>query len=259
MPKQVNDQPLDQTPDSLSHILKDEEMDLKRYLSTFHGLKTEAYFSRMVTTVLLLLIMFLVAVLATRPTIITLQPWTLSEDAQVTRDDASRSYIEAWGFALSELIGNVTPGNVQFISDRLKPLLDPKIYHKVLEGLEANAQQLKDERITMRFEPRRVIYEKSSGKVFVNGYSFIRQGMSFEAEKREERTYEFVIRIANYAPLIMAIDTYEGVPHTRDVLQKQQERALRDETRRQEEIRKRARYKEPEADTRVTTEDDTKL
>lgn len=83
-------------------------MDLKRYLSTFHGLKTEAYFSRMVTTVLLLLIMFLVAVLATRPTIITLQPWTLSE----TRDDASRSYIEAWGFALSELIGNVTPGNV---------------------------------------------------------------------------------------------------------------------------------------------------
>lgn len=80
----------------------------------------------------------------------------------MTRDDASRSYIEAWGFALSELIGNVTPGNVQFISDRLKPLLDPKIYHKVLEGLEANAQQLKDECITMRFEPRRVIYEKKS-------------------------------------------------------------------------------------------------
>lgn len=234
-------------------------MDLKRYLSTFHGLKTEAYFSRMVTTILLLLVMFLVAVLATRPTIVTIQPWTLSEDAQVTREDASRSYIEAWGFALAELIGNVTPGNVQFISDRLKPLLDPKIYHKVLEGLEANAQQLKDDRVTMRFEPRRVVFEKSSGKVYVTGYSFVRQGMSFEAEKREERTYEFVIRIANYAPLIMAIDTYEGIARTRDVVQKQEERAARDETRRQEEIRERARYKEPEAQLRLSTEDDQKL
>lgn len=117
-------------------------MDLKRYLSTFHGLKTEAYFSRMVTTFLLCLCFFLVAVLATRPTIVTIQPWTLAEDAQVTRDDASRSYIEAWGFALAELIGNVSPGNVTFIGDRLKPLLDPKIYHTVLEGLESNAQGL---------------------------------------------------------------------------------------------------------------------
>ena len=37
-------------------------MELKRYLSTFHGLKTEAYFSRLVTTVLLCLVLFLVAV-----------------------------------------------------------------------------------------------------------------------------------------------------------------------------------------------------
>mgnify|MGYP001423155742 FL=1 len=229
-------------------------MDLKRYLSTFHGLKTEAYFSRMVTTVLLCLCFFLVAVLATRPTIVTIQPWTLAEDAQVTRDDASRSYIEAWGFALAELIGNVT-----FIGDRLKPLLDPKIYHTVLEGLESNAQGLMDDRVTMRFEPRRVTYEKSSGKVFVTGYSFIRQGLSFEAEKREERTYEFVIRIANYAPLIKSIDTYLGNPKTRDVLEKNELHQQRDEQKRQEQIKERARYKEPEADRRETTEADTKL
>ena len=234
-------------------------MELKRYLSTFHGLKTEAYFSRLVTTVLLCLVLFLVAVLATRPTIVTIQPWTLAEDAQVTRDDASRSYIEAWGFALSELIGNVTPGNVTFIGDRLKPLLDPKIYHQVLEGLEANAQQLLDDRISMRFEPRRVVYEKSTGKVYVTGYSFVRQGLSFETEKREDRTYEFQIRIANYAPLIMSIDTYLGMPHTRDVIEKRELQESRDEAKRQKAIKDRARYKEPEADRRMTSEDDTKL
>ena len=76
-------------------------MELKRYLSTFHGMKTEAYFSRFLIAGLLALCAFLVVVLASRPTIVTLQPWTLSEDAQVTRDDASKSYIEAWGFALA--------------------------------------------------------------------------------------------------------------------------------------------------------------
>ena len=91
-------------------------MQISKYLSTFHGLKMEGYFNRMVTTLLLLLVLFLVAVLATRPTIVTIQPWTLAEDAQVTRDDASRSYLEAWGFALAELVGNVTPGNVAFVS-----------------------------------------------------------------------------------------------------------------------------------------------
>lgn len=234
-------------------------MELKRYLSTFNGLKTEAYFSRLVTTFLLVLCLFLVAILATRPTIVTIQPWTLSEDAQVTRDDASRSYIEAWGFALAELIGNVTPGNVQFIGDRLKPLLDPRVYHKVLEGLEANAQGLMDDRVSMRFEPRRVVFEKSTGKVFVYGYSFVRQGMSFENEKREDRTYEFVIRIANYAPLIMAVDTYAGQPHTRDVMETINRQEERNEAKRQEQIKERARYKEPEAERRLTSDEDKKL
>ena len=234
-------------------------MDLKRYLSTFYGLKMEAYFSRIVTTILLVLVFFLVAVLATRPTIVTIQPWTLSEDAQVTRDDASRSYLEAWGFALAELVGNVTPGNVGFVSDRLKPILDPKVYHIVLEGLESNARTLVDERITMRFEPRRVTFEKSTGKVYVFGYSFVRQGTSFETERREPRTYEFTMKIANYAPLLMAIDTYEGTPRTRDVVEKEKERDSARAAKLAKQVRENARYVEPKADTGMYTDKDKQL
>lgn len=234
-------------------------MDLKRYLSTFHGLRMEAYFSRMITTVLLLLVFFLTAVLSTRPAIVTIQPWTLAEDAQVTRSDASRSYLEAWGFALAELVGNVTPGNVGFVSDRLKPILDPKVYHQVLEGLEANARTLVDERITMRFEPRRVVFEKSTGKVYVFGYSFARQGTSFETERREPRTYEFTMRIANYAPLLQAIDTYEGMPRTRDVVEKSALAESKRAVREAEEIKEKARYVEPRAETGIYTDADRKL
>ena len=234
-------------------------MRFQQYLSTFHGLKMEGYFNRIVTVILLLLVLFLVAVLATRPTIVTITPWTLAEDAQVTRDDASRSYLEAWGFALAELVGNVTPGNVAFVSDRLKPILDPKVYHSVLEGLESNARTLTEERITMRFEPRRVTYEKSSGKVYVYGYSFLRQGTSFEAERREPRTYEFLLRIANYTPLLMGIDTYEGEPKTRDVVMKEEAREQATEKKRREEIKKNARYVEPKAETGIHTEADRRI
>lgn len=234
-------------------------MDIKKYLSTFHGLKMEAYYNRIITGGLLLLTCFLTFVLATRPTIVTIQPWTLAEDAQVTRDDASRSYLEAWGFALAELVGNVTPGNVEFISDRLKPILDPKVYQSVLEGLESNARTLVEERITMRFEPRRVVFEKSSGKVYVYGYSFIRQGTSFESERRENRTYEFTMKIANYAPLLMGIDTYEGTPRTRDVVEKEKTQEATRAAKRKEQIKERAKYVEPKANTGVHTEEDKKV
>ncbi len=234
-------------------------MNLNLFRSTFHGMKIETYFSRIITCALLALVFFLTVVLASRPAIVTIQPWTLSEDAQVTRDDASRSYIEAWGFALAELVGNATPGNVRFISDRLKPLLDPKIYHATLEGLEANARSLVEERITMRFEPRRVPFEKSTGKVYVFGHSFLRQGTSFEQEKREPRTYEFTIRIANYAPLITRIDTYEGSPRTKDIVERDEKNARIREAQKREQIRESSRYIEPKADTRLNSEADRKI
>jgi len=234
-------------------------MNLSKFLSSYQGLKTEAIWTRYTLIGMTVTIAILVISLAFRPVVITIQPWTLSEDAQVTRDDASRSYIEAWGFALAELVGNVSPGNVQFVSDRLKPLLDPKLYHRALEGLEANAKTLIDERISMRFEPRNVTFEKSSGKVYVHGYSFIRHGSSYEAERREPRTYEFTIKIANYAPIITQIDTYNGAPRTRNIVERDRAREAERRNAEAERIKEAARYTEPKAVTGMHTEADRKI
>lgn len=234
-------------------------MGIKKYLGTFQGLQAEGRFLRICVAALLGIVAFLVVTLANRPTIVTIQPWTLSEDAQVTRDRASRSYIEAWGFALSQLLGNVTPSNVGFIGERLGPLLDPAIYHSVMDGLGENAHMLIDQRISIRFEPRRVVYEKSTGKVFVTGYSYAREGSSLDNEKRTERTYEFQIKIDHYAPLITSIDTYEGGARTRDVQAKRDAKINRQHAREVERACKEARFVDEKADTRTTTEADTKL
>lgn len=234
-------------------------MNISKYMSTFQGLKIEAHYNRYVTVGLLALVFCLTFWLAHRPTIVTIQPWTLSEDAQVTREDASRSYLEAWGFALSELVGNVTPANSKFISDRIKPLLAPSIYHKVVEGLEANVNTLNEERITLRFEPRSVLFEKSTGKVFVSGMTYTRLASSLEVERSEERTYEFTLKIANYAPLILDINTYAGKPRTRQVLETLRESEAARNAKEREEIAERARYIEPKAETGLHSEADRKI
>lgn len=157
-------------------------MNIKQYFESYQGLQAENRWNRLVTLGLVVLCLGETAMLAIRPTVVTIQPWTLTRDAQVTESDASQNYIEAWGLALSELLGNVTPANVDFIADRLGPLLDPQIYHQVIDAVHANAEELRNDRVTMRFEPRRVNFERSTGKVYVTGRSYVRQGTSLESD-----------------------------------------------------------------------------
>ena len=231
-------------------------MDLKRYMESFNGLRTEAKTSRVLLIILVGTIGLMGYHICTRPTVVTLVPYTLAEDAQLTREDASRSYFEAWGFALAELLGNVTPGNVKFIGERLKPLLSPSIYHDVLESINESADQLIDERITQRFQPRRVIYEKSSGKVFVFGTSYLRQGASFENERDEPRTYEFKMKIANYAPIITHIDTYTGYERTKVRLENQAKKEPKAKAKEKEIRMKERRFVEAPADSFINKKED---
>ena len=153
----------------------------------------------------------------------------------------------------------MTPANVDFISERLSPLLDPKIYHRVMDSLDSNARTLKEQRIAIRFEPRRVVYEKSTGKVFVTGYSYTREGSSLSNEKRQERTYEFTLKIDNYAPLIVSLDTYQGIAGTRDVLEAQDKQERIEVAREREREKERSRWANDTANTRTTDESATKL
>ncbi|MCV5185818.1 type IV conjugative transfer system protein TraE, partial [Escherichia coli] len=77
-------------------------------------------------------------------------PFTLTEEAWVTKSNASQSYKEAWGFAFAQLLGNVTPGTVDFVKERITPLLSPSIYQDVIDAIEIQAQQIKNDRVTMR-------------------------------------------------------------------------------------------------------------
>jgi len=198
-------------------------LNLSNYLKTWEGTQAENKWGRIFQAGLILIVLLLVIKVFSKETIITIQPYTLSEDAWITKTQSSTSYKEAWGFAFAQLLGNVTPGNVDFIKERIIPLLSPNIYQSTLDAIEIQAKQIKNNRVTMRFEPRFVEYEPISNKVFIYGYSFVK-GTSSKAI-RSERSYEFSIKISNYMPVFDYIDTYLGKPHTKKILERIEQKA----------------------------------
>ena len=129
-------------------------MNLKNYLKSWEGTQNENKWGRMFIAGLIVAVLVLIGMLANKQTIVTIQPFTLHDEAWVTEDDSSQGYKEAWGFALAQLFGNVTPSNVGFIKDRIDRLLSPAIYNDVINVLEMQSQQIRNDRVSIRFEPR---------------------------------------------------------------------------------------------------------
>lgn len=210
-------------------------MELKQFTKSIEEMRSKIQSEHLLVLVMVACNIVLALGLLFRDTVVTVVPWTLSGQAEVTEGDASQSYKEAWGMAISLLLGNVQPATVDFIAERIKPLLSPEIYHESVDALYSNAQILREERVTLRFEPRRVTYEKTSGRVFVSGFSYSRLGTSMNEEKRHERTFEIGLEIAQYAPVITYIDTYTGKARTADVLANEKKKKERERYREKRE------------------------
>lgn len=210
-------------------------MELKQFTKSIEEMRSKIQSAHLLVLVMVACNIVLALGLLFRDTVVTVVPWTLSGEAEVTKDDASQNYKESWGMAIALLLGNVQPATVDFIADRIKPLLSPEIYHEAVDALYSNAQILREERVTLRFEPRRVTYEKTSGRVFVSGYSYSRLGTSMDEEKRHERTFEIGLEIAEYAPVITYIDTYTGKARTEDVIANERKKKTRESYRERRE------------------------
>lgn len=197
-------------------------MNLRKYLKTWEGVLMENQWSRIVNILLLASVLLLSVRTFTTETVVTMQPVTLTEEAQITSDTASASYHEAWALFLATFLGNATPDNAGFISDRIGPLLSSSIYNEVMNTIAEQVEQINADRVAIRFEPRYVLYEKESGHTYVHGSSFIKDATT--KETRDEATYEFRIKIQNYQPTIEHMNLYAGKPRSEKVLVQMQQK-----------------------------------
>jgi len=194
-------------------------MDMKNLTRTWKGVRRENLFQRCLLAVFAVAFLLLAIQSFNRSAVVALVPPTLKHKAWVSADGASQDYKTSWGLYLAQLLGNVTPGNVRFIKEAIGPLLDPAVYDQTIAAITKQAEEIRQDGISLRFQPRSVKYETETDKVFVEGYSFV-TGVGGE-EERKTRTYESKIKINDYAPLVTGLDTYQGRARTQKVLSKQ--------------------------------------
>jgi conjugal transfer pilus assembly protein TraE len=161
------------------------------------------------------------AVLRVERTIVMVAPDGGRQD-EVSQSKATRTYLEQWAFYLANTFGNVTPDNVNFIKDRIGPILCPAIYNDTMVALSDQAGTVTRERVAISFEPHSVLFEEGSGKTFVNGLAVSRPVMG--GENRYQRTFEFELRVSHYRVELCGLRSYEGSPRTEQVLQQMRAR-----------------------------------
>ena len=206
-------------------------MNWKKFLRTWEGVRLENIWLRSFIGGLMVITLMLGFLVSRKETTVIIQPFTLTEEAWVSSKQSSQSYQEAWGLALAQLIGNVNPATVGFLKERIGPVLAPAIYQEVIDAIELQAADIKKDRITMRFEPRTVVYE--DGRVFVEGTSFLKAATG--QEKGTRRVYEFLFSTKGYRLEVDYLTTYQGRARVSEVVEREFEQA---ERRRQQAERK---------------------
>lgn len=152
---------------------------------------------------------------------VTMVPPDFQQQISIRRGVADPAFHESWGAYFAGVFGNVTPGNAEFIRRSVERLVCPEIYHEVVTTIERETQQMRNDRISTRFETRRVLYEEGSGKTFVHGQQVVDAVTG--SQRRAERTFEFAIRVTNFMPELCGITSYQGPPRTLDVLERERQ------------------------------------
>lgn len=188
-------------------------MKFADFLSSWKGTNQENRFWRLLVPILAVSQLATVGLLYIQDKETILVPPEINEKMQLSRKHASASYKKPWAMFLATTIGNVTPGNVDFLVDNLQMLLSSDVYHQMRQALAEQSESIKRDNLTVVFEPTAVLFEAESGKTFVSGLSYSR-GSGGLTSKKTNRVFEVVVDVEAGRPVITSMDTYEGEPHT---------------------------------------------
>lgn len=210
-------------------------MELKKFLKTWKGAVSENVFHRYLLagqSVALIVCMF---ALMQKDRVTVVVPPTLSEKAEIARQAASSGYKQAWGLYIAELLGNLTPYNVDFIVDTLSSMMSPELLSKFRSYAATEVDRIKRNGIKGQYQPRDVRYEKGTDKVFVTGHQVL-DATGTTQETSFARVFEVQVAIKAGMPIITYFDTYSGPPRTQDVADRlSKDQAAKDQLEQQKE------------------------
>lgn len=162
---------------------------------------------------------------------IVLVPPKFSEEITLTQDKASSGYKNSWSVYVAGLVGNIHPGNADFIAEQLSSLLDARLYHQFRGQLASEVSEIMERRISVSYKPREVRDDPESGKTFVVGdREVVVPGA--EPTRDESFVYEFTWEIRGRVPLLTHFDYYKGAPRTADYMRRYGDKVKKEEATR---------------------------
>ena len=191
-------------------------MNWSLFSNTWLTLRSENVLYRSLVPVLVIANTISMAGWLSKDRVTTLVPPVLTESVSVSKRNADAGYKKAWGLYVASLLGNVSPGNADFVIESLQLLLSPRVFSTLKQSVAADIEMIKKDGVSVSYEQKQVIYEKETDKVFVIG----RTGISNAAGSvtKFDRVFEVRVAIENGQPQVVELDSYQGKPRTQDVL-----------------------------------------
>lgn len=181
---------------------------------TLEKTSNDNLFLLMSNTILVAALAISVGALIMRHENTILVPPQLDRSVTVGWNTADGAYIKSFAMYVATLAGNITPKNVNFVTENLSTLVSPRIYADVRKGLLAQAKNSNFVRNagSTHFIVNSMIYEDLTGRVYVMG-SLKTDGAN-NANQVKLVIYDMVIKMVDGKPVVDAITNYEGSePH----------------------------------------------
>lgn len=184
---------------------------------SFDGMRGENKFMRIALICVVALLFVQQCSISRKEEIIAIVPPTMTDSGWLSQTSASSEYTESWAMYVTMLLGNVNPANADIVKETLGTLLAPDLYRDLMQVMDNQVHQIRQDRISMSFEPDRILRDaEKENRFYVTGRS-VSQGVTGD-RVRTNRTYEIDISIHNYKPRIDWVTTYTGAPRTAEVL-----------------------------------------
>jgi conjugal transfer pilus assembly protein TraE len=194
-------------------------MEFKNFLKTWQGANSENKFHRWLLAGQSIALVIALVGWQSKDRVTVIVPPTLNEKAEISQRAANVGYKKSWGLYAAELLGNITPSNVEFVVEALSSMMTGETYEKFRTTAALQVEKIKRDGMSISFEPRSVQYERTTDKIFVTGNSVV-EAAGVKTPQSFTRVFEVMIEVNHGVPTISYIDTYQGQPKTREVLER---------------------------------------
>ena len=177
-------------------------MTISDYLQHFKQWRQQLCLDRLTILVLVLTNgLLLIHCLSRKPSVELSLPF-MEAHVGIHSGAASQAYFEWWGLSLAELLGNLTPQNLLFVESRLQSLFAPNLYQQVQTTLNQQFQQLRDDKVSMSFEPLQLDFEQKTHSVIVTGNSVMSSG---NQRLKGRKTFTFHFTMIRFRPVLTSL------------------------------------------------------